>query len=107
MTGPISQPRQSCELPFCLGNPRATNAAHLFLRKLSWWRSTKYQSEAVLRGIMPNSHRITAGNNDQRCSSAFLTLFVTTSEAMESVVDSSRKTGFVEGRNGQFGVGLN
>jgi hypothetical protein len=36
-----------------------------------------------------------------------LTLFVTNAEAMESVVYSSRKTAFVEGRNGQFGVGLN
>ena len=36
-----------------------------------------------------------------------LTLFVTNADAMESVVYSSRKIAFVEGRNGQFGVGLN
>jgi len=55
---------------------------------------------------MPNSHRITAGNNDQRCSSAFLTLFVTNAEAMKKVIDGSKKITFVEGRNVQFGVGL-
>jgi hypothetical protein len=41
---------------------------------------------------MPNSHRITAGNNDQRCSSAFLTLFVTNAEAMKKVIDGSKKS---------------
>jgi hypothetical protein len=32
---------------------------------------------------------------------------VTNAEAMKSVVYSSRKTASIEGRNGQFGVGLN
>jgi hypothetical protein len=36
-----------------------------------------------------------------------LTLFVTNAEAIESVVDSSKKTAFVEWSKGRFGAGLN
>lgn len=41
------------------------------------------------------------------CALVLDAVCVTNVEAMESVVYSSRKTAFVEGRNGQFGVGLN
>jgi hypothetical protein len=38
---------------------------------------------------------------------SFLQLFITDSEAEKSVVYGRWETAFVEGKNGQFGAGLN